>query len=273
MASDFFQGDFFGGASVGGGGPGPGTAEWGSAVYSKDFSTLANQDLTVTPTFDTHWTAGHTSAAAPFNITNGSGIVCKPNNGTNWTGSGSWTAPYVSAVVADLLGFTPDVHDWLAFILQVSVDSEATGGTVTDIQLNYGTSHAGLQSYRNETRSVIAGSYGGSGHVRTYAGSQSSFAGPPNAASFQNILEAQIRGGIWYSARDRNAFPSEPSVLTTPSTPDKHTSVEDNDPSTVEVYDPSTDVVALSAYNAAGGTKTITFERLDIYHIDMSGVI
>ncbi len=246
--------------------------DWGSPVYSKDFGTLGAQDLTSSPTFDTHWTAGHTAAASPFAIVNGSGIQCKPNNGTNWTDSASWTAPYVSAAVSNLLGFTPGRHDWLALILKQSVDSEALfgGSEIFDCMLNYGTSHAGLQNYRNETRTYIATAYNGSGHVRTYGGSQTGGAGTARGA-YSRVLELQIRGGLVRSYFG-TVMPSAPGTLTeNPATPN-YASIENNDPSDAIQYDPATDVVAFSCYNFNGAAKTITWEQLDIYHIDMGAV-
>lgn len=237
--------------------------------YSRVFGDLGSQDLTSSAVFDTVWTAAHTSAASPFNITSGAGIVCKPNDGTNWTGSSSWTGPYVWAKVSDLIGtFTKD--DWLAFIVRLSFDSTAlfAGAQIVDTMVNYGTTD--LQNYRNETRFNITTSYGGGGHVRTYAGSQTGGTAATHSAA-ATALELQIRGGKVRSFfHTGGSMPSGPSIGTPNPTTGDEASIENNDPSDSTQYNVSTNRVALSAYNFNSSGRTITWQQIDIWKIDMS---
>ena len=68
--------------------------EW-SQEYAIDFSTLANQDLKVSPTFGTHFTAAHTANAVSYDIVNGTGIVCQANNGTTFS-TNQQSGPFAS---------------------------------------------------------------------------------------------------------------------------------------------------------------------------------
>lgn len=249
-----------------------------SKAYDKAFTTYSTQNLKVTPGYDTHWTGRATTRADTMSI-GSAGVSVAPTDGTNWTaGAGSWDAPYVEAAIADLLGFTPDRRDWLALILLCSLSSEANpeANELLDIQLNYGSGHTNLNNNRVEQRSNFGTRFVGGtgthvGYVRTSGGTQVGASSVDTAASFKTLLELQIRGGQVFGFYGRGAMPTAPGTLTA-FTADTDFPLDPKGPdSTARAFDPVSDVVALSAYSQ-GSARTVRFERLAIWHVDIAGV-
>lgn len=238
--------------------------------YSKDFATLGDQNLIATPAFDTFWSAYHTSAAASFAAVHNTGVVFQPNNGTNWTASGSWTAPYIAAKVSDLIG-AYSRNDWLAFIIEFAFSDYTVGSTLTDAQLNYGAGVTGLQFNRCERRFNVGADYGG-GSVATYNNSQTALNPAVPFVAPQTALELQIRSGI-VEVFGGTAFPTAPNKLTPFRPTESPYPVEQRSAGGgPNNFDPATDCFAFSAYNFSGGNRVVTLKKLDIYRVDMSAV-
>jgi hypothetical protein len=247
--------------------------EWGDAVISINFADYPSQDLLVDQTFSV-WTAAHTAGAnspGPFDLDGSTGLRIKADDGTNWTGAGDWTAPYVYASLEDLIG-PYGRYDWISMILEVGWSDTTADGTITDMGLNYAA--ADPQQNRAEVRQNIVAAYGG-GAGRTYGGTQQ-FANQAAAyAAAGTVLELQNRGGIIVPYRGV-AWPTAPGQLTeilpAGGAGEARFPMEYRLPDQDFRYDPATDVVALFTYNFSGGARTVTFKRLSIWHLPMSAV-
>jgi hypothetical protein len=257
---------------------GPGSTAGWERMASIDFTAMLDQDLTIAPTFDTHWTVGHERRASTFAIESGTGLVITPNHSTSWTASSNWTEPYISAQVRDLIGTTYKRGQWISIIAEFTLDSTAlypgsglpgvNGTPLTEADLSYGPSHTGLQYYRSEQRSYISTAYV-TPIARTWAGVQgASPAGQPAHPTFMTVMELQIRDGVVLNYVG-TSFPMKPGegMIETPTvTPgNERYPLEKRDPEQAYEYDPATDVVALSCGNYYGGDRTCIWKKVEIW--------
>jgi hypothetical protein len=208
-----------------------------------------------------------------FELQSGTGLVMFPANGTNWTESAWWTAPYVSAPVADLIGGTPD--GWIAIVAEGTMDSTAllpnnhspSQGATVDMQLSYGPSHAGLQTYRSEQRTAILEDRYLEPVVQTYDGRQLGLHHEDTV--FDSVVELQIRDG-----EVRN-FVGTSLPTTDPEDGMRELSaahegrygylLDAPGPGEEYAYRPATDVISLSAYNWLGSNRTIIWKTVEVW--------